>query len=153
MALHESVWVYPLVESVHVLTLCLFLGMAVMMDLRLLGLTLKRIPVSELSGRLLPWTIAGFTIMVITGSLLFYGIPLRTYTNIFFRIKVAFLILAGINVWYFHTGIDKTVLQWGRDAIPPGKARMAGAISLFLWAGIVVAGRFIAYNWFDNPAH
>lgn len=151
IALHESIWAYPIIESVHVLTLCLFLGMALMLDLRLLGVSLKRVAVTEVADRLLPWTTIGFIVMVITGILLFYGIPIRTYTNIFFRLKVIMLILAGLNVWYFHTGIYKKVATWDRDAKPPAKARFAGAVSLSLWALIVIAGRFIAYNWFDKP--
>jgi hypothetical protein len=98
IALHESIWGYPIIESVHVLTLCLFLGLAVMLDLRLLGVTMLRTPVSEVVGRLLPWTIAGFAIMVMSGALLFYAIPVKTYLNIFFRAKVLFLLLAGVNV-------------------------------------------------------
>ena len=150
IALHESVWVYPIIESVHVLTLCLFLGMAILLDLRLLGLTLRRVPVSELAGRILPYTITGFVVMVVTGVVLFYGIPIRTYHNVFFRAKVLMLILAGINVWVFHSGIYIKVAEWGRDPKPPMRARMAGMLSLILWAGIVVAGRMIAYNWFDK---
>ena len=69
IALHESIWGYPIIESVHVLTLCLFLGLAVMLDLRLLGVTMLRTPASEVMERLLPWTIAGFGIMIITGVL------------------------------------------------------------------------------------
>jgi hypothetical protein len=150
VALHQSIWVYPIIESVHVLTLCLFLGLALMLDLRLVGVSLKRIPVTEVANRLLPWTVLGFIVMVTTGVLLFYGIPLRTYRNIFFRLKIAMLILAGLNVWYFHTGIYKKVAVWDMDERPPAKARMAGSVSLALWAGIVVGGRFIAYNWFDK---
>ena len=70
IALHESLFMYPLVESAHVLTLCLFLGMAIMFDLRLLGLTLTRVPITEIKRRLGPWMIAGFCVMVITGALL-----------------------------------------------------------------------------------
>src|SRR5437016_2280951 len=88
IALHESAWVYPIVESVHVLALCLFLGLAAMLDLRLLGLTMRSAPVSEMVERLLPWTKAGFAVMVISGALLFYAIPVRTYQNVFFRAKV-----------------------------------------------------------------
>jgi hypothetical protein len=150
VALRESTSVYPIIESVHVLTLCLFLGMAILLDLRLLGITLKQVPVSEVAGRLLPWTVAGFVVMAITGLLLFSGIPLRTYTNIFFRVKVALLILAGINVWVFHSGIWVKVAQWDSDPIPPRAARIGGGFSLALWAGIVVAGRMIAYNWFGK---
>ena len=151
IALHESLWVYPIVESLHVLTLSLFLGTAVMLDLRLLGVTMRRVPVSEAARRLLPWTAAGFALMVISGALLFYAIPVRTYLNIFFRIKVVMLILSGLNVWCFHSTVYRRVAEWDLDPVPPRGARVAAALSLLLWAGIVVAGRMIAYNWFDTP--
>src|SRR5262245_52485665 len=91
VALHESLYMYPLVESVHVLTLCLFVGFAVLLDLRLLGITLKRVPVSEILDRVLPWTKVGFAIMIVSGAMLFYAIPVRNYQNIFFRIKMLML--------------------------------------------------------------
>ena len=75
IALHESLFMYPLIESVHVLTLCVFVGMSVMLDLRLLGVTLRRVPVTDITRRLLPWMFAGFVVMVITGVLLVYAIP------------------------------------------------------------------------------
>jgi hypothetical protein len=152
IALHESLWIYPIVESVHVLTLGLFLGTAVMLDLRLLGLTMRQVPFSDVTARLLPWTVAGFALMVVSGSLLFYAIPVRTYLNIFFRIKVAMLILAGLNVWVFHRTVYRRVAAWDLEPVAPIAARVAGALSLVLWACIVVAGRMIAYNWFDPPA-
>ena len=140
---------YPLVESTHVLTLCLFLGMAIMFDLRLLGLTLTRVPITEMKRRLGPWMLIGFVVMVATGALLFYAIPVRSYQSIFFRTKVAALLLAGLNAFVFHTTIDRRVAEWDLDPVPPRAARRAGATSLVLWAVIVVAGRMIAYNWFD----
>ena len=149
IALHESTWGYPIVESVHVLALCLFLGLVVMMDLRLLGATMKGAPVSEVAGRLLPWTAAGFALMVVSGALLFYAIPVRTYQNIFFRVKVAMLVLSGLNAWIFHSTVYRRVAEWDLDPVPPKRARVAAGLSLALWAGIVVAGRMIAYNWFD----
>lgn len=149
IALHESIWVYPIVESVHVLALCLFLGLTMMLDLRLLGVTIRNAPVSETVDRLLPWTTVGFVVMVVSGALLFYAIPVRTFQNIFFRLKVAMLILSGLNAWFFHSTIYQRVAEWDLDAVPPKRARVAGGVSLALWAGIVVAGRMIAYNWFD----
>ena len=149
IALHESLWGYPIVESIHVLTMCLFLGMIVMLDLRLLSLTMRTVPVSQVAGRLLPWARAGFVVMVITGLLLFYAIPVRAFHSIFFRIKIVLLILAGVNVWVFHWGVFRRVAEWDLEPILPKRARMAGAVSLVLWASIVVAGRMIAYNWFD----
>ena len=149
VALHESLYMYPLVESAHVLTLGLFVGTAVMFDLRLLGLTLRQVPVSEVSRRLLPWTAAGFVVMVITGALLFYAIPVRTYQSIFFRAKVVMLLLAGLNVWVFHRRVQRTREEWDLAPVAPRAARVAAIVSLTLWAGIIVSGRMIAYNWFD----
>ena len=147
--LHESRYAYDLIESVHVWTLCLFFGLAVMFDLRLLGWTMRKVPVSEMSRRLLPLTVVGFAIMVISGTLLFIAIPLRTYQNIFFRVKMVMLMLAGLNVWIFHSGVYRRVATWDVASAPPRAARVAGALSLVLWVCIVLSGRMIAYNWFD----
>ncbi len=149
IALHESQYMYPIVESSHVLALTLFVGLAVMLDLRLLGLVLRRVPVSQVTDRLLPWIVGGFVVMVTTGILLFYAIPVRTYQSIFFRAKVIFLILAGLNVWLFHSRIYTRIAEWDHDVITPKAARRAGLASLILWGAIIVAGRMIAYNWFD----
>lgn len=149
VALHESLYVYPLVESTHVLTLTLFVGGAFVLDLRLLGLMLRRVPVSELIERLLPWVRLGFGVMVATGLLLFYAIPVRTYQSVFFRAKVIMLLVSGLNVWFFHYRVKPGIAQWDTDLVLPWPARRAAVASLLLWAGIVVAGRMTAYNWFD----
>ena len=149
IALHESLYMYPLVESVHVLTLCLFVGMSVLLDLRLLGVTLRAVPASEVIERLVPWMLAGFVVMVATGVLLFYAIPIRSYQNVFFRLKMLTLVVAGLNAWIFHANVHRRVASWDLDRVPPRAARTAGVLSLVLWAVIVVSGRMIAYNWFD----
>ena len=149
IALHESLYMYPLVESIHVLTLCVFVGLAAILDLRLMGVTLRRVPVSEVARRLLPWMAGGFTIMVISGSLLFYAIPIRSYHSVWFRIKMIMLVLAGLNAWVFHAGVWRRVTTWDLDPVTPKAARVAGVASLVLWAAIIVTGRMIAYNWFD----
>jgi hypothetical protein len=150
IALHESIWVYPIVESVHVLTLSVFLGLTVMVDLRLLGASLLATPVSQVTRRLLPWMLAGFAVMVMSGALLFYAAPVRTYFNIFFRMKMTFLVTAGFNVVVFHFTTSRTMPQWDLDMRPPIRARLAAGVSLALWAAIAVCGRMIAYNWFDR---
>ena len=149
IALLESLYAWPLVESAHVLSLPLFVGTAVINDLRLLGWTMNRVPVSEVTGRLLPWTRIGFVVMVSTGLLIFYSDPVRYYHKIFFRLKVFLLIAAGLNAFVFHRGIHRRVAEWDLDPVLPREARVAGAVSLVAWALIVVAGRMIAYNWFD----
>jgi hypothetical protein len=149
VALRESLYMWPLVETTHVLTLTLFVGTTVMLDLRLLGLSFRGVPASELTGRLLPWTRAAFALMATTGALLFFATPVRTYQNLFFRIKVVLLVAAALNVWLFHSRIHRAVAEWDLDPTPPRAARVAAVVSLAAWAGVVVAGRMMAYNWFD----
>src|SRR5260370_37994191 len=103
IALHESRWGYSIVESIHVLSLCLFLGMAVILDLRLLGVTMRRTAVSEGVGQLLPWPAAGFPLIVVTGALLFYAIPVRTFPKNLFRVKVGLVISACLHVLFFYS--------------------------------------------------
>jgi hypothetical protein len=149
VALHESQYAYSIIESLHVWAMALFFGTVVMFDLRLVGWMLRTVPASEVVARLLPWTKAGFALMVITGTLLFFAIPLRSYQNIFFRTKMVLLLLAGLNVWIFHTRIYPKVVASDVDGVQPKAARIAGALSLVLWTCIVFSGRMIAYNWFD----
>lgn len=149
IALKESLKMWTLVEALHVWTLTLFLGVAFVLDLRLLGFTMRAVPVSQVIKRLEPWALAGFILMVTTGLLLFYATPVKTYQNIFFRVKIIMLVMAGLNVWLFHTGIYRTIAEWDVAALIPQRARMAGAISLVLWIAIIIAGRLTAYYWFD----
>jgi len=149
IALHESLYAYPLVETAHVLALLLFVGTVTFVDLRLLGWVFRDVPVSEVVARLIPWTIGGFVIIAATGVLLFYAIPVRTYLSIFFRIKVLVLVIAGINTALLHRTLDAGAVAWNADARPPLAARLAGAVSLLSWATVIVMGRMIAYNWFD----
>ena len=148
-ALHESLWAYPLIESTHVLALMLFVGLLAMVDLRMLGWAFRETPVSALTGRLLPWAVVGFVVMVSTGLLLFYAIPVRTAHSIWFRVKVILLIGAGLNAWWFHQRVSKDRPQWDAAPRPPSGVRLSAALSLSMWAGVIVVGRMIAYNWFD----
>ncbi len=149
VAIRESILFYPLVETTHVLTLCLFLGMTATWDLRLVGLTFRKIPVSQVLDRLWPWAMAGFVVMVISGLLLFYSGPVRASQNIFFQVKMTMIALAGLNAFVFHKTVYRWVAEWDNEAVIPMRARVAGFLSLVLWSGVVVSGRMQAYNWFD----
>lgn len=143
--IRESLWGYPIIETVHVLGLCLFLGFTVMLDLRLLGVAMKRTPASEVCGRLEPWMVGGFCLMIASGALLFFGDPVKFYGSIFMRIKFAMLLLAGVNVLVFKKGTYRRVREWDLHAATPRGAKIAAGVSLTLWACIVAAGRAIAY--------
>jgi len=151
IALHESHYVFLGVLAVHVLTLSVFVGTAVMIDLRLLGAALVHVPVSEVLARLLPWSGAGLVMMVASGSLLFYATPLISYQNVFFRFKMMAIALAVVNAWLFQRTIYRRIAEWDPDPVPPRVARVAGGVSLILWALIITAGRMMPYQvyWFD----
>src|SRR5256885_13059021 len=130
IVLHESLYGYPIVESVHVWALCLFVGLTIVLDRRLTGLTFRTVPVSEVVRRILPWQIGGFVVMVISGVLLFYAIPIRSYQNIFFRVKIVLLIVAGLNVWFFNSGVYRRKQAVGSHPISPPPAPLLGFSSL-----------------------
>lgn len=146
VALRESHYFFLVVLTVHVLTLFVFAGLAAIIDLRLLGLALKRVPASEVVDRLVPWAVGGFAVMVLSGSLLFYSTPLDRYGNLFFRAKLICLVLAGLNVLAFHRIVYARVAEWDLDLIPPQMARLAGGLGLALWVSIIVLGRMMAYQ-------
>ena len=146
--IRESTWWYPIIESVHVLGLTLFVGLLLLWDLRLLGVTLRRVAVSEVWARLIPWISLGAVIMVISGILLFTSDPVRFYGNVFFRIKAFGLFLALLNALAFHFGIERQLVDWDTTPETPRAAKLAGAFSIALWAIVVMTGRLVAYNWF-----
>ncbi len=148
-ALHESLYMYPLIETTHVLSLMLFVGTIAVVDLRMLGLVFKNVEISTITSRVLPFTLIGFVIIVTTGILLFYAIPVRTYHSIWFRIKVIMIILAGINAWYYHARIERDSYNWDQASRPPWRVQLTAAFSLLSWIVVIFTGRMIAYNWFD----
>lgn len=150
LAIRESILLYPLIETTHVLTLCLFLGMILLLDLRLVGAGLRGTPVSEVAGNLLPIALIGFAIMSVSGLLLFYSGPVKVAANIFFRVKMAAIAMAGLNAVVFHLTIYKQIRTWDCDRVPPARARLAGFASLILWSAVVICGRMQAYNWFEG---
>jgi len=148
-AIRESVYMYPIIESVHVLGLCVFVGLVGILDLRLVGASMTESSVTDVQERLFPWTMIGFGLMVASGALLFWSNPIRFYGNVFFRIKALLLLAAGANALIFHRTVFRSVNRWDHDRMTPWRARMAGCVSLVLWTSIVITGRLIAYNWFD----
>ena len=151
IALHESRYAFLVVLTIHVLTLSVFVGTALMIDLRLLGAAMVRVPASQVIERLVPWSAAGLILMMTSGALLFYAAPLVRYQNVFFRMKMATLVLALLNAWLFHRTVHRRIADWDRDAVPPPAARLAGGLSLILWVVIIAAGRMMAYQdyWFN----
>jgi len=149
IALRESLYLYPWIESAHVLSISLFVGTLIFIELRLIGLSFLALSISELNSKILPISIFGFCLMTLTGALLFYAIPVRTYQSIFFRIKILLIILAGINAFLFHRQMYKEGDSWDEGEFIPGSVKIKSVVSLVLWIFVIISGRMIAYNWFD----
>jgi hypothetical protein len=141
--------VWGLLEGSHVLSLMLFAGTIFLVDLRLLGVGFKRTPISVISDRVLPLTIFGFALMLVTGGLLFYAKPLLYYHNLWFRLKLIFLAIAVINIFIFHYKVQKDRDQWDTAVKPPAKARLSALVSILSWIIVITFGRFIAYDWYE----
>jgi hypothetical protein len=135
-AIRESAWAFPIIESVHVLALCFF-GMLILIDLRVLGLALKRLPAPEVAEDLAPWMLLGLVVIVLSGILVFLNGPVDYYTNVIFRIKMVLLLLVACNGWFIRAGRSRNLV-------------VARSVSLLLWAGILVAGRMTTYNLFGT---
>ena len=140
----ESLWLFPAIETVHLLGMAALVGTTAVFDLRLLGWMLRRERVSELAGRLLPWSWAGFALQVVTGALLFTSEAVKVYTNPAFRVKMLLIFLAGVHALIFHWTVYRDVASWESGVLPAG-AKVAGFVSILLWIGIVAAGRFIGF--------
>ena len=145
-AIRESTLMFPVIEGTHLLAMGASAGIIAFSDLRLLGWVMKKEPVSEVMGRLLPWAIGGFAVVMVTGVLLFWADAESLYRNRWFRYKVLFLFLAALNALIYHSTIHRNVFAWDRAPIPPRSARLAGLFSLALWALVIAAGRTTAYK-------
>jgi hypothetical protein len=150
IALRESIWTYPIIESLHSIGIALFIGLLLVWDLRLMGFGLTSLPVSRVWSKLIPWITGGALLMMATGVMLFFAKPLYFWANVYFRVKLITLVLAALNAVAFHFGIEKHLASWDTSERLPLAAKIAGGASMALWAGAIVFGRFIAYNWYPQ---
>lgn len=136
VALRQSLYAYPVVETLHVVALALFVGLVAVVDLRLLGVALTGTPAPRVAERLFRPTMAGFFVVASTGLLLFYANPERSFHSVWLRAKLLFLLLGLLNAASFYRA---------RAENP----RSVAWVSLVCWAAVIVSGRLIAYHWFD----
>jgi hypothetical protein len=144
----ESPYGFPILVGIHILGLILSVGMLLWVDLRLLGVSLRGARVSEVYRGLSPWFLCGFVVMFVSGAMLFTGFATQAYGNVYFRIKVAALLLAGVNALIFHVMTQRTSPAWDAAPRPRLSARLAGLGSIVLWAVVILAGRMISYTMF-----
>lgn len=139
-------WLFPTIETCHVLSIAVVFGSIFMVDVRLLGLAEYESTVSQLSREILPYTWTAFGFAVLSGSLLFLSKADQYFHNLQFELKFLFMFLAGLNMLIFHRGVYRRVLDWDYAAPPPIGARLAGLLSIALWIGVIFMGRWIGFT-------
>ena len=144
--LRGSLYAFPLIESLHVIGLTMVFGTVAIIDLRLLGLASVRRPFAALASDITKWTWAAFGLTATTGVLMFSTNALAYYQNVQFRFKMALLVLAGINVLVFNITAGRSVHRWNTDKAAPPSGRLAGALSLLLWIGVIFLGRWVGFT-------
>jgi hypothetical protein len=140
---HDYRWTWPICETLHFTGLALLVGVTGVLDLRMLGYA-KGIRISHLH-KLIPWAILGFILLLGTG-ILFFSVNTGIYLSSWaFPLKMLFIFLAGVNVLVFYATVFKKVEQLGPDEDAPPAAKAMGAISLFLWVGVIFFGRMLGF--------
>jgi len=145
-SIRENDLLFPLIESIHVLSICLVVGSIFVVDLRLLGLASIRRPVGRVINGVLPLTWAAFAIAVASGSLLFISNATKYLANGYFVAKLFLILAAGLNMAIFHAISAKDLPRWENEPAPPLRARLAGGLSILLWVAVVACGRWIGFT-------
>jgi hypothetical protein len=144
VAMRQWLWLYPVVEIVHITGIVALVGGAVMFDLRLLGIS-RGLPVAALAGHLLSWARVGLGLVVLSGALMFTAHATEWAENPAFRVKMLLIVAAGLNAWAFHRWPFRSVAGWDRDTVAPPRARLAAVVSIVLWLAVIACGRLLAY--------
>lgn len=148
-ALMNSAWGWPTVESLHFLGLSMLIGAVGLFDLRMLGLA-RGIPMGALH-RMIPWGVGGYVLNAVTGFLFVTSAPDQYLFNPAFQIKLSLMAVAGLNVLFFYRFVFARVQTSPGEAHAPRSAKVAAAVSLACWVGVIVCGRLITY--YRPPYH
>ncbi len=146
VAIREGSNYFPVFESLHVLSIVTLVGTIAIIDLRLIGLPAHKRSVRQLIIELLPFTWVAFALAVVFGALLFIS-NANTYAyNTQFQIKMALIVLAGLNMGLFHLITQRNIHLWDELTATPAAAKAAGISSLMLWIGVIFFGRWVGFT-------
>ena len=150
-AIRNSLYLFPLIESVHVIGLTLVFGTIAIIDLRLLGLASTRRPFTAIASDVLRWTWLAFAITVATGLLMFVTSAGTYYQNPYFRGKMVLLLLSGVNMLAFELTARRSVQRWDQHLAGPTAGRVVATVSLALWISVIVLGRWVGFTTGSTP--
>ncbi|MGA8011129.1 MAG: DUF6644 family protein [Candidatus Acidiferrales bacterium] len=146
ITVRDSIWMFPIVESIHVISFTLVVGTIAIIDLRLLGLASIERSFRRMASDILKWTWAAFVLTVATGLTMFTTNAGIYYHNPFFRIKMLLLLLAGVNMVAFEVTAGRTIHQWDKARSAPSPGKAVAMLSLTIWIGVIFMGRMIGFT-------
>ena len=144
--IRDSVFLFPMIESTHVIGLALVFGTIAIIDLRLLGIASTHRSFQRMASDILKWTWAAFALTALTGSLMFITNATVYYHNFYFRTKMLLLALAGINMLFFELTAGRTIHNWDTAPSAPRAGKAVAVLSLAMWIGIIFMGRMIGFT-------
>jgi hypothetical protein len=148
VAMRQWLWLYPSVETVHLVGIGLLFGSIAVLDLRLLGFS-RHISARVLARHVLPWTLGSFVLIIPSGLLMFTAHATEFIESEVFILKMGLILAAGVNAGLFHTTVFRSADVWDAEEMrklpPPPSVRTSAAISLVLWIAVIACGRLLAY--------
>lgn len=147
----ESFWAFPALEVVHIFAISMVFGTVIIIDLRLLGLASVSRRYTAMAHELLPWTWGAFVAAAASGGFLVLSRPVGYFEDKDFRLKFVLMALAGVNMLVFHLATSKHVTNWDRGPTPLA-AKLAGALSILLWIGVIYLARMTGFTMVQGGA-
>jgi hypothetical protein len=148
VAMRQWLWLYPSVETVHLVGIGLLFGSIAVLDLRLLGFG-RGISAKALARHVLPWTAASFLLIIPSGLLMFTAHATEFIDSEMFVLKMCLIMAGAVNAGLFHTTVFRSVDVWDSEEMrklpPPPSVRAFAAVSLLLWISVIACGRLLAY--------
>lgn len=141
-AIRKSAWLFPLIEAIHLLGLGLIGGAVLVVDLRLLGLGLRRQSVAQVARDAQPWLLGSLILMITTGGLLFLSEAIKCYYHTAFWLKMTSLFLALV----FTFTVQRKVTMADQTRLRPLWSKVVALVSVLLWSGVGIGGRWIGFS-------
>jgi len=145
-SIRGSLYLFPLLESLHVLALTLVFGTIAIIDLRLLGIASTRRPFSTIASDTLTWTWIAFAVTVATGLLMFMTNAAVYFHNFYFQTKMVLIALSGVNMLLFELTARRSVRSWDRDPSAPPAGKAVATLSLIFWISVIFLGRWVGFT-------
>jgi len=136
--LNTNEWAFPVCEIVHIIGFAMLIGTITIVDLRLLGVGMKKQTAAELVADTAPWTLLGLVLVLISGPLIFSSDPNLYMGNQSFRFKITMLLLAILFNWTLHRKV-------ATSPNPGGMGTLVGGVSMLMWTSVIFGGIFIAF--------